>query len=135
VNVLLDTNVCIAIMNRRPPIVRDRFISAIANGDVVAVSSIVVFELWYGIASSTHRQGNIEQLSGFSSAITVLPFDAEDARVAGEIRADLRRKGTPIGTYDYLIAGQALRRGTLLITANVREFSRVEGLHWQDWSA
>ena len=64
----------------------------------------------------------------------MLSFDEEDARISGEIRAQLAKKGTPIGPYDVLIAGQALARGLTLVTANTREFSRVEGLRLVDWS-
>jgi tRNA(fMet)-specific endonuclease VapC len=63
----------------------------------------------------------------------VLPFESEDAEVAGEIRADLERTGKPIGAYDLLIAGQAIRNKVTLVTANVSEFARVKGLLWDDW--
>jgi tRNA(fMet)-specific endonuclease VapC len=71
----------------------------------------------------------------FLTSLNVLPFESEDARIAGEVRIKLERAGTPIGPYDLLIAAQAIRHGLQLITANVREFSRVEGLRWEDWSA
>ena len=64
-----------------------------------------------------------------------MAFDPEDARAAAEIRADLKRKGTPIGPYDVLIAGQSLARGLTVVTANLREFERVEGLKVEDWTA
>jgi tRNA(fMet)-specific endonuclease VapC len=66
--------------------------------------------------------------------IVLLPFDDEDSKVAGAIRAGLERSGKPIGAYDVLIAGQALQRNLTLVTANVSEFSRVKGLAWQDWA-
>ena len=134
-SILLDTNVCIATMNKRPPQVRERFIQARSRGDEVAISSISIFELWYGIAGSIHTQKNIAQLAEFRTTVLILPFDEDDGRAAGELRGVLRRSGKPIGTYDYLIAGQALRRGLLLITANVGEFSRVKGLRWENWEA
>ncbi len=65
----------------------------------------------------------------------MIPFDKEDAIAAGNIRATLALAGTPIGPFDTLIAGQALCRGLTLVTANTREFSRVEGLRVEDWSA
>jgi tRNA(fMet)-specific endonuclease VapC len=66
--------------------------------------------------------------------LDALPFDHKDSRAAGSIRASLESVGRPIGGYDYLIAGQALARGMILVTANVSEFSRVKGLSWQDWA-
>ncbi len=69
-----------------------------------------------------------------SSTVIALPFNNEDSRAAGSIRAALEAAGKPIGAYDYLIAGQALARQLILVTANVSEFSRVKGLSWQDWA-
>lgn len=133
--VLLDTNVCIAVMNRRPLAVRERLRLASERGESVMLSAISLFELWYGVAKSAHAATNAERLADFLTPLAILPFDDEDARVAGTIRAGLERIGKPIGAYDCLIAGQALRRGLLLVTANVSEYARVEGLHWQDWTA
>lgn len=65
--------------------------------------------------------------------VQVLEFGEEDARYAGEIRSTLERMGKPIGTYDVLIAGQALNRKLTLVTANAKEFGRVKGLNWEDW--
>lgn len=132
--ILLDTNACIAVINGHPPSVRQRVRDAVDSGQTIAASSITLFELWYGVANSAQVARNAEQLVAFLANVVILPFDAEDARTAGGIRADLRRVGKPIGTYDLLIAGCAVRRGLLLITANVGEFSRVKGLRWEDWS-
>ena len=71
----------------------------------------------------------------FAGPINVLPFDDEDARAAGEVRATFEAAGTPIGSYDLAIAGQALRRRSTLVTANVSEFGRVAGLVWEDWAS
>lgn len=132
---LLDTNVWIALMNARPAIVRGRFDKAIRDKSRIYVSSVVRFELWYGIAKSARMETNTTRLEVLmSSAVTSLPFDNEDSRVAGSIRAALEATGKPIGAYDYLIAGQALARQITLVTVNVSEFSRVEGLSWQDWA-
>jgi len=73
--------------------------------------------------------------SSFQATSDVLPFGEEDALAAGDLRAGLEAAGTPIGPYDLLIAAQALRSGTMLVTANVAEFARVRGLLWQDWTA
>lgn len=133
---LLDTNACIALITGQPPPVRERFQQAVTAGAVVGVSSVVAFELWYGSAKSARKQASASRLEAFfSGPFDLLPFDDEDARVAGEIRAALETAGTPIGAYDVLIAGQALRRGSTLVTANVSEFGRVAGLAWEDWAS
>jgi tRNA(fMet)-specific endonuclease VapC len=131
---LLDSNACIALIKSAPITVRTRFDQEIAKGAAIYVSSIVVFELWYGAAKSARRQVNAHLVGRFlSEHVTLMPFEIEDAKVAGGIRADLEAIGRPIGAYDVLIAGQALRGGLTLVTANVREFSRVKGLDWEDW--
>ena len=134
-NYLLDTNACIALMNGAPATVRGRFDKAVRGESKVYISSIVAFELWYGIAKSARIEINTHRLEALlSSSVLALPFDNEDARIAGSIRATLQASGKPIGAYDYLIAGQALARQLTLVTANVSEFSRVKGLSWQDWA-
>jgi tRNA(fMet)-specific endonuclease VapC len=135
VNYLLDTNACIALMNGAPATVRSRFEKAIREESRIYISSIVAFELWYGIAKSARIEINTQRMEALlSSAVVALPFDNEDSRAAGSIRATLQAAGKPIGAYDYLIAGQALARQLTLVTANVSEFSRVKGLIWQDWA-
>jgi tRNA(fMet)-specific endonuclease VapC len=135
VSYLLDTNACIALLNGAPATVRSRFDKAIREDFEVYVSSIVTFELWYGIAKSARVEMNTQRLALLlSSKVIALPFDNEDSRAAGSIRATLEAAGRPIGSYDYLIAGQALTRQFTLVTANVSEFSRVKGLSWQDWA-
>ena len=122
-------------MNARPRIVLDRIAHALVRRSAVVVSTISLFELSYGIAKSTLREGNTKTLRTFLEPLRLIPFDEEDAAAAGDIRAGLERIGKPIGPYDCLIAAQALRRDLTLVTANVREFSRVEGLRWEDWTA
>jgi tRNA(fMet)-specific endonuclease VapC len=132
---LLDTNACIAIINGRPPGVRRRLRAALTRGEPVAVSSIALFELWYGVAKSARTAANGERLAVFLAPLVTLPFDDEDARAAGAVRAALEQAGTPIGAYDTLLAGQAVCRGLVLVTANVAEFARVSGLDWENWAA
>ena len=131
---LLDTNACIAIINGRPQGVRHRLRAALTRGEPVAVSSIALFELWYGVARSARPTANSERLAVFLAPLETLPFDDDDARAAGAVRAALEQAGTPIGAYDTLLAGQALRRGLMLVTANIAEFARVRGLTWQNWA-
>jgi len=135
VTYLLDTNACIALINGRPESVRRRFDRASTKGDDLATSSIVLFELWYGTAKSASVKANAERIGIFlSGPIEVLEFGVEDAEEAGRIRAASEAVGTPIGAYDLLIAGQALRLGATLITANSKEFSRIKRLKLQDWA-
>jgi tRNA(fMet)-specific endonuclease VapC len=135
VNYLLDTNACIALINGTSPAVRNRSQKALTRGEHIYVSSIVTFELWYGVAKSTRQAHNALQLEAFlAGPVVLLPLDHEDAKAAGSIRAALEASGTPIGAYDTLIAGQALARQLTLVTANISEFSRVKGLEWQDWA-
>ena len=133
-NWLLDTNVCIAVLNEHPAEVGRRVSEALARGDSVRVSAVAIFELQYGIARSARAAANEAKLSIFLGAVAQLPFDAEDARTAGIIRAQLRKNGSPIGPYDVLIAGQALRRELVLVTANIGEFARVAGLRVENWA-
>jgi tRNA(fMet)-specific endonuclease VapC len=135
VSYLLDTNAVIALLTNRPSTVRERLREIPTTALQLAVSSIVLFELWYGVARSRHRADNTQRLRSFmSGAVTVLPYEEEDAATAGDLRAELERRGTPIGPYDLLIAAQALRARVTLVTANVSEFRRVPGLNWEDWS-
>jgi len=134
-NYLLDTNACIALMNGAPATVRSRFAKAIRGDSQIYVSAVVAFELWCGIAKRARTEMNTQRFEALlSSAVIALPFNNEDSRAAGSIRAALEAAGRPIGAYDYLIAGQALARQLTLVTANVSEFSRVKGLSWQDWA-
>ena len=101
---------------------------------LVWVPAIVLFELWYGVAKSARPKENAEDLATFlSGPARVLGFEEEDAKAAGHVRASLERTGKPIGAYDLLIAGQALRHKLTLVTANAREFARIKGLLWEDW--
>jgi tRNA(fMet)-specific endonuclease VapC len=132
---LLDTNACIALINGSPSSVRGRFSKAIHIGTEIYTSSVVLFELWYGVDKSSRPQTNAERVGLFlSGPVGVLPFDDADARAAGMLRATLERIGKPIGAYDLLIAGQALARKMTLVTSNLREFARVKELAWEDWA-
>jgi tRNA(fMet)-specific endonuclease VapC len=132
---LLDTNACIALINGRPEAVRRRFARMSGAGNPIATSSVVLFELWYGVGKSQRNRMNAERVATFiSGPVEVLDFTAEDAQHSGLVRAALERLGKPIGAYDLLIAGQALRRKATLVTANSSEFGRVPGLRLQDWA-
>ena len=130
----LDTNVCIALINGRPEHVRQRLAQEIAVGGAIFVSFIVAFELWCGWTERTEEANRRRVQAFFAGLLSIVEFGDADAQVAGHLRASLERAGTPIGAYDVLIAAQALRLRARLITANVREFARVEGLAWEDWA-
>ena len=132
---LLDTNVCIALINATSSQVRAQFIRAIHSKAAITTSSIVVHELWYGVAKSELVAQNASALAAFLNRdVAVLDFSAQDAQAAGDIRAELESKGRRIGEYDTLIAGQAYARNLILVTANTREFGRVKGLTVEDWT-
>src|SRR4051812_33473621 len=131
---LLDTNACIALINGRPPLVRTRLREVLDSAAKVLVPAVAVFELWYGVEKSSRPGANAELVQTFlSGPVRLLSFNEEDAKVAGSVRADLEIAGKPIGAYDLLIAGQALRNSLTLVTAKAREFGRVKGLRWEDW--
>lgn len=135
-NCLLDTNAIIALLKNQPAGVRSRLRRVVSRGASIAVSSIVLYELWYGVARNERRRENAERLRVFLSGnINVIAFDEKDAAAAGDLRTALETAGTPIGPYHLLIAAQALRSGATLVTANVSESARVRGLAWQDWTA
>ena len=135
-NYLLDTNACIALINGTPPNVRPRLERALKDGASVAVSAVVAFELWYGAAKRARRYADRRRLETFfAGPLELVAFDDEDARAADQVRAALEAAGSPIGAYDLLIAGQALRYDATLVTANTAEFSRVSDLHWEDWAS
>ena len=134
--ICLDTNIVIGIVNGRSSSLRHRLGEQMRAGMTVALPAIALFEMRYGFAKSNRRAENERLLERFLGlGVNILPFDAEDAIHAGDIRADLESKGTPIGPYDCLIAAQARRRGATLVTANVGEFERVPGLIVVNWAA
>jgi tRNA(fMet)-specific endonuclease VapC len=133
---LLDTNACIALINGTEINVRRRFKRAVARESVILLSSIVAFELWYGVAKSQRKDSNTQRLETFlGGPLEWALFDEDDARAAGSVRAELETVGRPVGAYDALFAGQARRRGATLVTSNTKEFARVQGLKWEDRAA
>lgn len=114
---------------------RGAFHRALASGVDVFIPSVAIFELWYGVAKSARREENTGRLLKFlSGPVRVLSFDQDDAHTAGFVRAALEPLGRPIGLYDALIAGMALRRKLIVVTANVSEFARVKGLTSRNWA-
>jgi tRNA(fMet)-specific endonuclease VapC len=130
---LLDTNVCVIYLNGRSISVRDRLLSTPTKE--MNVCSVVKTELFYGAMRSNNPTRTLERQRGFLERFVSLPFDDEAAIVCGEIRARLANAGTLIGAYDLQIAAIALANNLILVTHNIREFERVEGLQIEDWEA
>lgn len=128
---LLDTNAVIAVVNSPTGAVAKKLRRK--KPESVAIASVVLHELFYGAFKSARIEANLAIVDAL--AFQVLPFDADDARAAGAIRAMLAKTGQTIGAYDVSIAGQALNRNYTLVTHNLREFSRIEGLALEDWEA
>ena len=132
---LLDTNVCIALINGKSDQVRQHYVQATRRNSELLTSPIVAHELWYGVAKSERIPQNANRLATFLARdVVLLGYTNQDSRAAGEIRAELERQGTRIGEYDTLIAGQAFARNLILVTANTSEFARVKGLIVEDWT-
>ena len=129
---LLDTTACIAAMKGHEGVIRRL---QKCSPDDVAVSMISVFEVWSGVHLCQNPSKESHKVERFLSPLHVLPFDGRPAQVAAEIRADLQKKGTPIGPYDVLIAGHALAFGLTLVSANVSEFARIPALDLANWEA
>jgi tRNA(fMet)-specific endonuclease VapC len=128
---LLDTNICIYIINKRPVQVVGH-IKALEPKQI-HLSSISLAELEYGVSKSNNRDKNRIALLHFASAFDLLDFNDVDAEAFGAIRADLERKGQIIGPYDMQIAAQALTRNLILVTNNTAEFERIPGLKLENW--
>lgn len=129
---MLDTNICIYTIKHKPPEVIKNFLRH--NPDEMCISSITYAELMHGVEKSQAVERNRIAITLFLSAITILPFNQYAAEEYGKVRAELERKGTPIGPMDMLIAGHARAEELVLVTNNTREFFRVENLEVEDWT-
>ena len=128
--ILLDTNICIHVINAKPPEVLERF-RKYRMGEI-GLCSVVAAELAYGVAKSGSTR-NREALEMFLAPLIILPFDVAALWAYGDLRAELERKGTPIGALDTMIAAHALSNKSILVTNNSREFARVPGLALENW--
>ena len=118
-----------------PPLCRSTYEVEICLGSGLSISTIVLAELLHGAAKSARPEHNRREVERLASRLEVLAFDADTAGYAADIRAALERQGLVIGGYDLLIAGHARSRGLIIVTGNLGEFTRVEGLRSEDWSA
>ena len=130
---LLDTNICIYLIKRRPESVLRRLQRVPISG--VGISAITLSELEYGVSKSARPEQNRLALAGFIAPLEVLPYDDAAAARYGDLRAGLERAGRPIGALDLLIAAHALALGAVLVTNDESEFRRVPGLRVQNWTS
>ena len=128
---LLDTNICIYLIKKHPPEVLARFQQIQLNQ--LHIPTITVFELYYGIEKNNSQQRNLAALEKFLAPLTVVDFSFDAAKHAAKIRNTLEKQGTPIGAYDIQIAAIALSLDMTLLTNNIREFERVDGLKLENW--
>jgi len=128
---MLDTNICIYVINARPHLVLERFRREPLGS--ICVSSVTAAELAFGVAKSS-SQRNREALEMFLAPLEVLPFDNAVMWHYADLRADLQRRGEPIGALDTMIAAHAIVCNTTLVSNNTREFSRVAGLSLENWA-
>jgi len=129
---MLDTNICIYLINERDEALRERFE---ANTREICSSSITYAELCYGVAHAARTTQNARELEAFRIDLDILPFDQDAGRHYGEIRHALAKRGRPIGANDLLIAAHARSAAATLVTNNAGEFGRVPGLQVENWTA
>ncbi|RWX43930.1 tRNA(fMet)-specific endonuclease VapC [Candidatus Electrothrix aarhusensis] len=127
---MLDTNIAIYVIKRRPLEVLDTFNR---HAGQMCISSITFAELMHGVEKSAKPEHNLRQVEDFASRLEILEYGKKAAEHYGDIRADLERRGTPIGVNDLHIAGHARSEGLVVVTNNLREFERVAGLRVTNW--
>ena len=128
---MLDTNICIFTIKRKPEAVHEAFNR---HHGQLCISTVTLMELIYGAEKSSAPERNLAVIEGFAERLDVLSYDASAASHTGMIRAELAKAGTPIGPYDQMIAGHARSQGLTVVTNNLREFIRVQGLRLEDWT-
>ncbi len=129
---LLDTDTCIYIIKHKPAQVLEKFLSLEVGS--VSVSAVTVAELLYGAEKSQYPQQNRDALGKFLMPLNILDFNLAAAESYGKIRAALEKKGIPIGAYDLMIAAQAFSQDLILVSNNLREFSRISDLQLENWA-
>ncbi|MDR3468550.1 MAG: tRNA(fMet)-specific endonuclease VapC [Xanthobacteraceae bacterium] len=127
---MLDTNICIYVMKTYPPNLLEKFNTL---AEQLCISSITLGELHYGAEKSARRADNLTAIAHFVARLDVLAFDTKAAALSGQVRAELERAGTPCGPHDMQIGGHARSEGLIVVTNNLREFSRMPGLRVENW--
>ena len=128
---LLDTNICVYIINKHPTKIIEKISSL--NLSEIKISAVTIAEMEYGASKSENREMNRSALKRFLSPFEIINFDAIDAEIYGIIRAELERQGKIIGPYDMQLAAQALRWDYIFVTNNIQEFQRINGLKLENW--
>jgi tRNA(fMet)-specific endonuclease VapC len=128
---MLDTNICIYVMKNYPLTLQDKFNSL---AEQICISSITLGELHYGAEKSARRADNLTAIEHFVARLDVLPFDVKAAAHYGQVRAELALKRTPCGPHDMQIGGHARSEGLIVVTNNLREFSRMPGVRVENWA-
>jgi len=129
---LLDTNICIYLINGASEKVRHR-LRKTPVGEV-GISAVTLSELWFGVAHSARPEQNQAALTQFIMTLDVLGYEAEAAEAYGRLRSELARKRKVVGSMDMMIAAHAIALGRTLVTNNLREFSRIDGLSLENWT-
>ncbi len=127
---MLDTNIAIYTIKNKPAEVREAFK---AHDGQMCISSITLMELIYGAEASAAVARNLRDIEGFVARLDVLPYDNEAATHTGQLRAELKKIGRPIGPYDEMIAGHARSKGLIVVTHNTRQFENVPGIRLENW--
>jgi tRNA(fMet)-specific endonuclease VapC len=127
---MLDTNIAIYTIKNRPPQVREAFK---AHDGQMCISTVTLMELIYGAEASVAVDRNLRVIEGFAARLEMMPYDNEAAAHTGQLRAELKRAGRPIGPYDEMIAGHARAKGLVVITNNMKQFENVPGLRLANW--
>ncbi|OAJ33736.1 type II toxin-antitoxin system tRNA(fMet)-specific endonuclease VapC [Piscirickettsia salmonis] len=132
---MLDTNICIYLTKQKPRSYYERLMEVEKSRHILAISSIVLSELQFGVARSQHQRRNQEAINTLVNKLEVLPYEEKAAKYYGDLRANLQRKGTVIGGNDMIIAAHALSEKAVLVTHNTKEFQRIEHLELEDWAS
>jgi tRNA(fMet)-specific endonuclease VapC len=127
---MLDTNICIYVIKNYPRVLREKFNSL---AEQLCISAITLGELYYGAEKSARRVDNLTAIEHFVARLDVLPFEAKAAAHYGQVRAELEQAGTPCGPHDMQIGGHARSEGLIIVTNNIREFSRMPGIRAENW--
>ena len=128
---LLDTNTCIYFLNRTSERIISQFKRFSPSG--IKLPSITVAELFYGAEKSKAKKKNRTIVENFVSTFEIIPFDEKSCKIYARIRASLEKSGVPIGPMDLLIASISLANNSILVTNNIKEFSRIKGLKLENW--
>ena len=128
---MLDTNIVIYTIKNKPPAVREAFKK---HEDQLCISAITLMELIYGAEASLAVDRNLRAIEGFAARLEVLPYDNDAAAHTGQLRAELKTKGRPIGPYDEMIAGHARSHGLVIVTNNIKQFKNVPGIRLENWA-